>query len=390
MQVATRSYLIAGVALTSVGVLALAPISPKLPDVELPPLSTMAPAGVGLTATTNPAEAWLKVFQHGFGDVTQVGASVAADPGPVLRQFLDNQVGVASSVPVGTDQASQAFLNWTADVLTTTLQTVATIPPQSDPVAAVAAISSALGNVELVSSVLSDVLQLPIEITGKLVNVVTAVVNVQTMLSLLVAAVGPLQAVVTAGVDTAEVVLDKLSSGDETAALAALVAAPLVIGSAFLNGYKNDNGTLYPGIFTVNTDNPATGGIFQLLLITLPRAIATALGLGPATDGKTSPQDVGAVPDPAARTVTLDTPAATPSVKRSGAASVKAKPVAEPDAVSAAAAPDTTSAVADTPIAKGGSKSDAPKKAAPSTKSSAGAPAGATKSSGSRTSRSSK
>ncbi len=383
MQAAVRTCLTAGVALVGVGVIAMAPVAPPMPDVEIPAMAASA-SGVHLAGTSGankPGNAWLQVFEHVFQNVTQVGTSVAGEPVPELQQLIASQFDYAHGLADGTIGAGQAVGEWAAAVISTELQNITAAIDKGDYVAAAAAVNSALNGGIFVPLAL-EVLQIPVQITGHLANVVRAVVSLDTLLTLLVGAVGPIEAVLTAGIDSSQAILAGISAGDTDAALAALISTPGVLAGAFLNGYRNAAGDLYPGIFTVDMNNPSQGGLLQTLLVTLPRAIAVALGLKPTPVELESTKTVTAVPDSNAPSVTVKVTHAPAST------GPKTEPTLEAADAPETAAPVTTKVAEsadDTAVVKGGNKvGEGPKRA--TSKPSDGSTPGATKSTGSRSS----
>jgi hypothetical protein len=396
VQGAIRSCLTAGVALVGVGIITVAPVAPKLPEIQVSSMPT--PAGPGAAASADPASAWLRVFQHGgIESLSQFGSSVAADSAPGIRQLIATQFDYSQALVTGGFAARQDVAQWSTTGLPAEFQAVVEALAQGDVVSANTALNGVLLGTTLVpTQVFLDVLQIPVQITDKLTNVVRAVVSLNTLMTLLVGAVGPLEAVLTAAVDTSKVVSAGLSTGDTDAAIAALIAAPGAIAGAFLNGYTNDQGFRFPGIFTVDTENPGTGGLLQTLLVTLPRTILTALGFTPAPTGAGVDADAGHERAAVAPEGTTSTPGV--AVVHSAHAASTAKPKSTPASTAAASAEDpadevpTTTAgeVAKPAEAKGSNKTgDQPKHVTTASKPSSGSSTGVAKSSGSRSSKTS-
>ena len=284
MQGAIRSCLTAGIALVGVGVITVAPVAPQLPEIQVSSMPT--PSGADGGSSADPVGAWLRVFEHGgIENLSQVDASVVADSVSGPRQLIATQFDYP---PILANRSVAAAQDFAAAGLPAAFQPVAEALAQGDVVAA----STALHNIAVVTTlaptqVVLDVLQIPIQITDKLTNVVRAVISVNTLLTLALDAIGPVQAVINAASDTGQAVFDGITSGDTDAAVSALVAAPAAIIGAYLNGYTDNSGFHYPGILTVDTENPQTGGLLQTLSVTLPRTILTASGFVPdaTTDG---------------------------------------------------------------------------------------------------------
>ncbi|CAN5551139.1 hypothetical protein BH09ACT8_BH09ACT8_18370 [soil metagenome] len=398
MQGAIRSCLTAGIALVGVGVITVAPVAPQLPEIQVSSMPT--PSGANGGSSADPAGAWLRVFEHGgIEDLSQLGASVVADSASGLRQLIATQFDYSPILAYRSVAAAQDFA---AVGLPAEFQPVMEALAQGDVVAA----SNALNNIALVTTlapteVILDVLQIPIQITDKLTNVVRAVISVNTLLTLTLGAIGPVQAVINAATDTGQAVFDGITGGNTDAAITALVAAPAAIVGAYLNGYTDDRGFHYPGIFTVDNENPQTGGLFQTLFVTLPRTILTALGFVPdaTTDGAvTARESAVAAPE-------LDAPSlkATPGLKEASVATGNAAhpkrmgstskvPVTVEAAPVGDAPGDTTTTVGDGKRAsevKGGNKiANQPKRPSATIRATYGASSGSTKATAGRGSKS--
>lgn len=91
-----RRYSTAGIAMASAGVIALSPLTIPSPDLHLPaPTTAVATRTVDLTAFVNPIAAWGDVFTTTVADLGALGQKFAADPFPIVRQIIANQVGYA-------------------------------------------------------------------------------------------------------------------------------------------------------------------------------------------------------------------------------------------------------------------------------------------------------
>src|SRR4051812_5891174 len=158
MQVAVRSYLTAGVALIGAGAIVAAPITPTPPDIQVPAIYS---ANVALAASTGPIEQWVNVFSSAFTNVAQIGAAVAADPAPILRQMLINQLGYGQTLVTGLQGTTEGFINWATENLPQTLKTMASDISQGNIVGAADAFNELLGTLLFVGFPLFDVLTIP-------------------------------------------------------------------------------------------------------------------------------------------------------------------------------------------------------------------------------------
>lgn len=95
MELAVRSYLASGVAVAAIGVVAVSPVAPPMPDLKVPAVHTSA---VELSALVNPLEEFGAVFAQTLQDLTRIGGQVADDPAPILSQIVNNQLTSAAAV----------------------------------------------------------------------------------------------------------------------------------------------------------------------------------------------------------------------------------------------------------------------------------------------------
>jgi hypothetical protein len=106
MQITVRSQLTAGIAMVGAAAIAIAPIQPSLPHVQVPSLYS---ASVELAAFANPIDAWLQVLGAAAANVGALGQTVLADPAPVLQQLLINQFANAAVLGDASQQAVTAL-----------------------------------------------------------------------------------------------------------------------------------------------------------------------------------------------------------------------------------------------------------------------------------------
>src|SRR5690348_273129 len=94
-----RRYSTAGIAVASAGVIALSPLAVPPPEHQLPAAtSVVATRTVDLTAFVNPIAAWGDVLTTTVADLGALGQKIAADPFPIVRQVIANQVGYVQEV----------------------------------------------------------------------------------------------------------------------------------------------------------------------------------------------------------------------------------------------------------------------------------------------------
>src|SRR5690349_17581392 len=99
MQVASRPYATAGIALVGASVIAVSPIAPPLPDIHVPNPAHVARA-VELAAeelATTPLS-YPQVFQEAVTNLQAIIKTVAANPTPILSQVLSNQLATVKAL----------------------------------------------------------------------------------------------------------------------------------------------------------------------------------------------------------------------------------------------------------------------------------------------------
>src|SRR5690242_656437 len=89
MEAVARSYLLAGVALVGAGAIAVGPIQPLPPDVQVPAMPSSA-VPVELNALVNPIELWANVISKTVTNVGGIAETVLANPAPILGKIAEN------------------------------------------------------------------------------------------------------------------------------------------------------------------------------------------------------------------------------------------------------------------------------------------------------------
>ncbi|WP_234796708.1 hypothetical protein [Mycolicibacterium porcinum] len=89
MEAVARSYLLAGVALVGAGAIAVGPIQPLPPDVQVPAMPSSA-VPVELNALVNPIELWANVISKTVTNVGGIAETVLANPAPILGKIGEN------------------------------------------------------------------------------------------------------------------------------------------------------------------------------------------------------------------------------------------------------------------------------------------------------------
>jgi hypothetical protein len=298
MHAAARPYVNGGIALVGASVIAISPIAPPLPDIHLPNTAQVA-AEAELAAFVNPIATLVDVIQASVDNLATTGGQVFADPVPVLRQIIANQLGVANTL--GT--AAQGVINAIAtSTFPTSLQTALGQLAAGDVTGAVSTFNDALTSAGLgLISPLLPVLSIPSVIAQNMLNVANTVPGIALDLGLSV--LSNVQGVTTQIGDDTQSFIDAVGAGDAVTALSTALHAPIDITGAFLNGIGQNVGIFSP-----------TLGLVNVLTAAIPQLIAKALAQGAPTTTlesalKADLKSASALPSVAPKTVTLAVPA---------------------------------------------------------------------------------
>jgi len=317
MHIAVRSSIATGVALVGASAIALTPIQPVTSPLFNVP-AAVSTASVDLTAAYNPFAAWLNLFTTTADNAGQIGTAWLADPFPAGRQLGTNLIGYGNTFATAAGGFADGLYTYVTDVAPTSLTKAFQELAAGDATAAATTINQLIGlALFTVGLPLFPLLDVPKDIAANFVAVVNTAFGLETVLPLVVGLLGPFQSSIQAFGENVQVVIDAVGAGDAVAALGAtLDIVPNVI-NAFINGGTFSSSS-FAGLLT-----PEAGGLLYSLAITIPKAIATALGAPAESLPAASKQAAGA----------SEAPAPAPSPKPTGLAqSKRAIAPAGPDA----------------------------------------------------------
>ncbi|MCV7360787.1 hypothetical protein [Mycolicibacterium neworleansense] len=331
MQLAARSYLTAGVALVGAGAIAVSPLAPPMPDVQVPAIDASS-AAVNLTAAANPLQLWADVIGATVENLGGLGEQFSADPAPILRQIIANQLHSANVLGGATQRLIEGmsaaldpdnFLSFQAAV--------------KSAVDLIAAGDLQMGFAGLVTSGL--MLGLPLldfvgnqwvpgawsVIAQPFANLANLVENLPegAPALLLNGIISPLTATAAASGYVLENLAAATTAGDVTEFVGTLVNSPATITGALLNGFEIDNGAGLPPTFMAGLLTPENGfvpgGAVSTVLSVISQiadSLATPgvdrdnlFGTPPSLTGTSATAEAVAVSSalaPTAKTVTLD------------------------------------------------------------------------------------
>lgn len=248
MQVSARSYLTAGVALVGASAIALTPVAPPTPSVELRAAVTHT---ANLMANPTPLQLWAEVIGTSVDNAAAITQSVLANPAPVLEQVIKNQLGNASLLV----EALQGTANIALPAIADLPETIRTALVQLANGNVKGAAETLLAPVFTVGfGVLMPVAAVAEAVrttTQNVANAIAVLVDPLNILGALVAVGGPILSAVNALVDSAQAAVDGVMAGDLGAVATALINVPANLVGAVLNGHGTMLGFIQaPGLLT--------------------------------------------------------------------------------------------------------------------------------------------
>lgn len=282
MQVAVRPYLTSGIALVGAGVIAVSPVAPPMPEIEV---AAVHSAPVALTATyaelidntlSNLGFLGNDLFEEGIAPILQQIAvnqlTLVQDLGAAVHRLFEasNPTGIPATLTTALEQLAAGQIQEAAETLSTgvILAALPVLPPLQVP------INNLVAVIDLIPQIIPQV----------------GIALISPPLSLFQGTAAAIQDVV-----------DAFGTGDFTAVVNAIINAPATILDGVINGYP-ENG--FPGLIGAN--GGALGVIVNIRDMILdaitPPAAATSEEESP-TDG-TDP--VTSTTSDAAMTLTLD------------------------------------------------------------------------------------
>lgn len=296
MHLAMRSTLTAGIALAGAGAIAVSPISPvsSATSGDMVAESHVTSASVELTAFADPLEnpfatdplmAWQQVFGTATEHLGQIGEEIAANPFPVLQQVIANQIGYGQLFATSVDAAAMSYIRFFTSAEDYQGQFFASMARDYLAAGNVAGAASVVSNVVFrlfaFANPLINTMQIPLGMGRNLMNALSTVPELLMPLGLGV--LNPVEGVINVLGDSTQNVLDAVEAGDPSAALNALVNTPAVLAGAILTGYSNGIAAGTTGLISA-ADAVFNRGLVESLVVTVPQAIATAIGWQKPTD----------------------------------------------------------------------------------------------------------
>lgn len=337
-----RRYSTAGIAVATAGVIAISPLTVPLPQLHVAaPSSLVSTRTVDLTAFVNPIAAWGDVLTTTVGDIGKLGQAYAADPFPIVRQVIANQVGYAQQIMSIGQQMGNGLRFWAnraPGVFRTALQQLASGQFYNGVTGLYGlALSGVFG-------VMFPLLQfdIPKKIAQNVTNVIGSLSSVGVQLA--VGALSTMGQGVQAFADTGQKFLDAVKAGDGATAVSEVINFPATMVNAVLNGYGPFKGQ--SGVFGTN------GFVAQVInaLKTIANAIKPPAPNTPVAATVDGPAAVPASADMASNALApAIKPAATAAVKAGDADKVSASPAKSKASVTKEDPKPATPVVTETP-----------------------------------------
>ncbi|MHC9294236.1 hypothetical protein ACRCUN_17370 [Mycobacterium sp. LTG2003] len=255
----------------------------------------LAPPDLGIVF--DPIAQWADIFTTAFGNVAWIGEQWLANPAPLLRQALTNQIGYATMVADTMGSVIPTTLSALFDPsypngLASGMVKAFELAQANDFTGASNALFSGLIGTAFGLFPMANLLQIPVQMSANLNNVLKTAASLP--ISLGFAAISTVGLAFQTTGTSAQAISDAINEGDTAAALSALIAAPGNITDAVLNGGQFGGGLL--------SDN----GIIARLVVDVPRMLADAITPEVASLSKVEPETATQVPETNTVTITVE------------------------------------------------------------------------------------
>lgn len=344
LQLALRPYVTAGVAIVGASVIAATPITAVAPeiqnrtvalsasvqtlDVASPADLTPFAAALADSSFVNPITRWAEVFELTATNLTKLFQNAAAEPFPVLRQIIENQITYGELIGTSLSTVVQNIINTVTMYIPDYLEEARAEFEAGD----IMGVGNVMSRATLtVASSLFPMLNL-LSIPNQMVGNLSSVLNLLTFKSFidvgLVGQVGMgyvtvVQGFVSQGAARiGQDLYDAIQDRDMVKLASTIINAPADIVSAILNGsYVPPRRPGAPGTWTSGLLSPdRMYAPLRSFLIDIPRAIAAAIAPPVAAPRETpalktapepeaptaAPEDQGAEAVPSGETATVE------------------------------------------------------------------------------------
>jgi hypothetical protein len=241
VQLATRPWITAGVALVGATSIAAIPMAHPLPD-----LLDLQSRAVRLTSGLDPLTAWVDQFNEASANATILADDFGLAPGVGLQQAIVNQVGFLDQV-INDPSSFSTVLTDFGNNLDTVLSSLFLVGASKDTITTVE--THTLDSLHGVAASL-----LPSGLPTADQPAVEAIIQLLSSpaSAMLIGDLGPFISPWVAGLNSAEAIVGALQSGDTTAALQDLLDAPANFVGSFFNGATLNLDALVPLLSKLN------------------------------------------------------------------------------------------------------------------------------------------
>ncbi len=264
MHAAVRPYVTAGLALTTAGVIAVTPVAPPLPELQIP----AEHVAVALTQFMNPITTWIDVLTQTGTNVVALAQRVAQFP--IAAQGILNALANATILAAAGQAAGAAVLSG-VQAIPGELQTAFGQLASGDIQDAIGTLFAIPLGILLGAGIalLPAVSTVATSAINNLAAAAGAAVSVTSLLELALVPLYPVINLEAAFASNAQDLFDAVTTGDFVTAASILINLPAVLTGAALNGFEGTAGALSTDFGTIAN------------LLNIRDAIAEAIGAPP-------------------------------------------------------------------------------------------------------------
>ncbi len=298
---------LATVAVLGASAIAVTPVVAPNATTALPQVQSHAyDLTAALDATASPLEIYGSVFNETFNNLSLLGSAVANDPAPLLSQVLENQKGYLEKVFGAFGSIPTSLQTWWEGSNGKARLDMARVALEAGDLgeayrwfnhSMLYAFNAAFGPLIAPGLLLSGIPRggteyfagIPEQIAQNFTNLVAATFTRGVVVTGLFQGVfGTVSGVAFELSRVVESVVTSISSGDLQGALNAVINTPAILANAVLNGFDYadpdpDSGTggyaEWPALLTFAEpgETGAVAGLFQTLLVNIPKQLAAAI-----------------------------------------------------------------------------------------------------------------
>ncbi len=347
-------FLLAGVAMVSVGALAVTPVAQNTTVLQQAKSLAYDLTAATMDATASPIDVYGTLVSNTFGNLQSLGTALAANPAPLLNQVLENQLGYAGKFGAAFEAIPTNLQNWYNGPNGQARLAQAQEALEAGDIgeayrwfnhSMLYAFQGAFGSLIAPGFILSGVprggteylVGIPEQIAQNFTNLIGATFTSSVLVSAVFqGAFATISGPAFELARIAEAVSTSIAAGDAQGAFNAVVNTPGILVNAALNGFKysdpDETGaggyTEWPALLTWAEPGEQGGarvvaGLLQNLLVNIPKSLADAIDNTPEAAPALAPTVTSA------QLVSTDVSASSPtSISESVIKSLKSAPTA--------------------------------------------------------------